>query len=428
MMQNVLICDKLYTFALFVVHMLYFLRKQTLILGDIMYELMLRIFVKDYKNTADPVVRQRYGVLSGTCGIICNLLLFAAKIIAGVTIGSMAVISDAFNNLSDLGSTLVTLVGIKLSSRKPDRDHPFGHGRFEYISALIVSFIIMFVGFELFRSSLEKIITPGSTTRINILSMILLGISVPVKLFMFGYNKYFGKKIDSAPLLAAAQDSINDCLATSAVIISAFADGMHLLPFTVDGFAGAAVSLLIIYSGFSVCRDTIGLLLGKAPDAELVKHLRECVCQTPGVLGIHDLIIHNYGPGRLFASVHAEVDDREDIVSVHEEIDSAERRIYSLYGCEMTIHMDPVSVNDPRIEGIKECIENALKANGCDWSFHDVRITDGEGRINVIFDLVVPFETGEEKAKEVIGAIKDALKLSDKRYFAVIQIDRDMTD
>ncbi len=390
-----------------------------------MFEFFTSLFIKDYKNTTNSVVRQKYGFLSGVVGILCNLVLFIIKISVGFMINSVAVISDAFNNFSDMGTTVVSIMGIKLSNMKPDREHPFGHGRFEYISALIVSFIIMLVGFELLKSSFEKIINPIAPQEINWLLMGLLAISIPLKLFMFGMNKHLGKSISSPALIATALDSRNDCIATGAVIVAAIVDGLKILPFTIDGYVGALVSMLIMYAGFSVAKDTVGLLLGKAPEEETVNDIRNLLLETPGIIDIHDLIVHDYGPGRLFASVHAEIKDDADVIAAHEAIDNAEKHIFNITGCEITIHMDPVSTDNERLIIIKDIVNSIFKEKELSWSIHDLRMTDGENNINIIFDMVVPFEAKTEEIKEIISLIKDAIKKEDQIYSVVIQIDRD---
>ena len=381
-----------------------------------MFDLMLKMFVKDYKNVFDTAVRQRYGVLSGVVGVICNLILFIIKLSVGLLIKSIAVISDAFNNLSDLGSTVISVAGIKLSNRKPDRDHPFGHGRFEYISALIVSFIIMLVGFELLKSSFDKVIHPTDAEDINWLLLALLAVSVPVKLFMFGYNRYFGKKIDSAVLNATALDSRNDCIATVAIIVSA----------VIDGYAGLAVSLLILYAGFSMAKDTVGLLLGKAPDPEFVDSLEKKIKENPEILDIHDLIVHDYGPGRLFASVHAEISDHADIVTAHESIDATEHEVFDKLGCELTIHMDPISTGNELLEELKTTISSTLENKPV--KFHDLRMTDGKNNINIIFDILVPFEYSDSDCAETVKKLKENIRAVDARYNTVVNIDRDFAN
>lgn len=390
-----------------------------------MFKAFTKLFIKDYDDVTNSVVRQKYGLLSGALGIICNLILFIIKISVGIMIGSVAVISDAFNNFSDMGSTVISVIGIKLSNRKPDRDHPFGHGRFEYISALIVAFIIMLVGFELCKSSFTKILNPEDAQNINWLLIGILAISVPVKLFMFGINRYLGKAISSPTLIATAIDSRNDSIATSAVIISTIIDGLHILPFVIDGYVGALVSLLIIYAGFSVAKDTVGILLGKAPEKETVDEITSMLLETPEILDIHDLIIHDYGPGRIFASVHAEVESTSDVIAVHEAIDLTEKIIYQKTGCEITIHMDPICSSDPILNNIKTIVYDIFKEENCVYTIHDLRMTKGENNMNIIFDMVVPFDEKTENTKLITHKIKEAIAKNDCRLSTVIQIDRD---
>ncbi len=387
-------------------------------------DFFLKAFIKNYKNTSDPAVRQRYGVFSGTLGIICNLLLFILKFTVGLIINSVAVISDAFNNFSDMGSTVVSVIGIKLSSKKPDRDHPFGHGRFEYISALIVSFIIMLVGFELCKSSVQKIFNPVVPETVNWLLTAVLALSIPVKLFMFFMNRHLGKAINSQTLLATAQDSLNDSIATGAVIIATVIDSLKLLPFTVDGYVGALVSLMIIYAGFSVAKDTVDLLLGKAPDEKTVEEIRRLLSEAPEIIDTHDLIVHDYGPGRLFASVHAEVKDDADFIMAHEIIDATEKHILHVTGCELTIHMDPVSTDNETLNDIKHTVYRVFKEHNCPWSIHDLRMTDGESNINIIFDMVVSYEATNEDIRRMTELVKNEIKGIDERFSVVIQIDR----
>jgi len=393
-----------------------------------MFSFITSLFIKDYKNTSDSSVRQKYGFLSGLTGIICNLLLFIIKISVGFMINSVAVISDAFNNFSDMGSTVVSVIGLKLSNKKPDREHPFGHGRFEYISALIVSFIIMLVGFELLKSSFDKIVNPTPNKDINWLLILILTVSIPIKLFMFGLNNFLGKKISSPALIATAIDSRNDCIATGAVIISAIIDGLNILPFVIDGYVGVLVSLLIMYAGFSVSKDTIGLLLGKAPEKETIDEIHNLLVETPEIIDIHDLIVHDYGPGRLFASVHAEVKDNADIIAAHEAIDKVEKHIFNVTGCEITIHMDPVCTNNERLITIKNVVNSIFEKENLSWSIHDLRMTDGENNINIIFDMVVPFEAKEEDISTIKKTVTDAIKQQDARHSVVIQIDRDFVN
>jgi len=389
-----------------------------------MFNLLPKLFIKNYSNTADAGVRQQYGFLSGILGIICNLLLFALKLTVGLLIGSVAVITDAFNNLSDMGSTVVSLIGIRLSNKRPDEDHPFGHGRLEYITALIVSFIIMLVGFELLRTSFNCVINPNEPEKANWLLIALLVLSIPVKLFMFGYNRAFGKKISSQPLLATAQDSLNDCIATLAVIISAIIDGLRILPFAVDGYMGLLVALWIMYAGFGVAKDTVGILLGKAPDEETVNEIVSVLSDTQGVIGIHDLIVHDYGPGRLFASAHVEVDGN-DFISAHELIDSAEQRIFEKIGCVITIHLDPISSNNARLEAVRARLKAYIGENMPEIRFHDLRMSEDKDATNIVFDIVVAGGTSERDAESLTDRLAAFIKSIDEGYRAVIHIDED---
>lgn len=389
-----------------------------------MLDSLLRRFVKNYDNVADPSVRRGYGMFSGIIGIICNVILFVLKLAVGVFINSVAVISDAFNNLSDMTSTVVSMLGIRLSGKKPDKDHPYGHGRFEYISALIVAFLIMLVGFELLKSAVSSIFSPTEAQDINYVTVIILALSIPVKFFMYYINKGLGKKINSSVLLATASDSLNDCIATGAVIISTVIDGLKILPFKIDGYVGAIVSVLILKAGFDVAKDTIDRLLGQSPDEEILEELRKMVLETPEIVDIHDLIAHDYGPGRLFASLHAEVNARSDIVSAHEAIDAVEKEVYNKLGCSLTIHLDPVETDCAETNEIKDKIIRSLYESNVSWRFHDVRITRGEKNSNVIFDIVVPYDVDDEKCQKILGKLKDDIRSLNNIYSCVIQIDR----
>ena len=389
-----------------------------------MYNYFLNRFVKNSENVKDPVVRRQYGMLSGVFGIICNVLLFVIKLSVGLAISSVAVISDAVNNLSDMTSTVVSMLGLRLSGKKPDKDHPYGHGRSEYISALIVSFIIVLVGFEVLKSSVVSIINPAEDSSISLLTIVFLLISIPVKFFMYGFNKFLGKKAESDVLLATAADSLNDCISTGAVILSAIVDGLNILPFRIDGYVGAVVSLLIMKTGYDIARATIDRLLGQTPDEELLKNIRETVLSAPEIVDIHDLIAHDYGPGRCFASIHAEVEAKSDIVAAHEAIDAVEKEVYNNLGCTLTIHLDPVETNCPETSDIKNRIITSLYESNVSWRFHDVRITRGEKNSNVIFDLVVPYEVEAEQTEAVISKLKDDIKSLNCIYSCVIQIDR----
>lgn len=385
-----------------------------------MIRFLLKKFVANYSNTSDKLVREQYSVLSGVIGITCNFFLFLVKVITGVMMNSIAILSDGFNNLSDIGSSVVSVIGAKMSNKQPDHEHPFGHGRIEYIASLVVSFFIMLVGFELLKSSVEKIINPRKMT-FYLYGILFLILSVLVKLWMYSYNRYLGNKIQSGLLLATAKDSLNDAVSTLAVIGSAIAG--YFLPFSIDGYVGALVSLMILYSGFSIARDTISLLLGTPPEKEMVEQLTEIVLSGNCIVGMHDLIVHNYGPGRVMASVHAEVPGDADMIVVHEEIDALEQRANNEMGVMLVIHMDPIVVDCDRTARFREIAEQICKQVNPEFTIHDFRITDGENRINLIFDLVVPFAYSDAEKKETIYTVERLLQQQDERFKAVIQID-----
>jgi cation diffusion facilitator family transporter len=300
---------------------------------------LIKWYVKDYRNITDPRVRESYGVLSGVLGIICNLFLFIVKISIGLLINSIAVISDAFNNLSDLGSSLISILGVKLSNRPADREHPHGHGRYEYITSLTVSFIIFGVGLELLRNSFQKVIKPEEVI-FSPISIFLLVVSVFVKLWMFSYNRYIGKAINCGINKATASDSLNDAIATSTVIAGTLLGRVVDFPF--DGVLGLVISVLIMYSGFGIAKSSVDLLLGSSPDQELIDSINSYVLRGKGIKGVHDLKVHDYGPGKISASIHAEVSEGANIVEIHSQIDEIEQRIKSELGVDIVIHMDPV--------------------------------------------------------------------------------------
>ncbi len=385
-----------------------------------MIKFLIRRFVPDFDNTASPSVRERYGVLGGGIGIFCNLFLFMLKLVIGIISGSIAIISDSVNNLSDCGSSLVALFGAKLANRRPDTEHPFGHGRSEYVASLIVSFITIFLGVELLKSSVAKIIAPKLTALTPVM-LAILALSVLLKLWMYFANNYMGKKINSSVLFATAKDSLSDAIATSAVIATS-AIGMFFDFPMIDGIVGGLVSALIIKTGIGVAANTIGLLLGKPPLPETVKKLCEMVLSGDGIQGVHDLVVHDYGPGRAFASVHAEVPDNADIVKIHEIIDDLEHKINKETGIHMVIHMDPVAVDCERTNAIKAEVSEIIKGYDERLRIHDFRMTDGENRINLIFDLETPADLLNDD-KTVAADIAKLLSNADSRYVAVINID-----
>ncbi|MFR1519378.1 MAG: cation diffusion facilitator family transporter [Clostridia bacterium] len=385
-----------------------------------MIQAIIKKFIPAYHDTKDKKVRELYCVLAGVLGIICNVLLFVVKLVIGRLMNSISILSDAFNNLSDMGSSIISILGAKMSNRRPDREHPFGHGRMEYIASFAVSFIILIVGFELFRSSVEKIVHP-EPVRFNIVLILILALSLSLKVWMFSYNRYMGKKIDSTVLRAAASDSLNDVIATAVVIVATVIG--NYVSFPADGVMGVAVSIMIMISGFKIAKEVVDRLLGQRPDPALVKEIAGMILSYDGIIGIHDMIVHNYGPGRNFASVHAEVSDNSDIIKIHEVIDAAEQDILRETGVMMVIHMDPVSLNSPETQEIAAVVKGIIAEIDPALTFHDFRITKGQSRINVIFDLVVPIETTPERRREITSLIAQRLSAADPRYVAVIQVD-----
>ena len=384
-----------------------------------MIKFLVKKFISDCENTSDSLVREKYGILGGVLGIICNLFLFALKLTIGLLMGSIGVISDAVNNLSDTASSLIVIAGTKLSNMRPDEEHPFGHGRFEYISSLIVSFIIMLVGFELFKTSVSKIFSP-EPMKFSLPLAVILGASVLVKLWMASYNRYLAAKISSGVLSATATDSLIDAISTSIMVVSVFVG--KFVSFPLDAIMGAIFSLLVIYSGFGIAKDTVDVLLGRAPDMETVDKITEKIISAEGIVGVHDLIVHDYGPGRKMASVHAEVPDNADIVKIHELIDALEQDIMRDYGVHIVIHMDPIATGCELTDRTKAEVIEIVSSIDERMGIHDFRMTDGEKNINLIFDLELPFALHKDKDK-ILSQIKEKLSEKDSRYAAVITVD-----
>lgn len=397
-----------------------------------MIKLLVKVFIKNHEDTKNPKIREKYGVLGGVLGIVCNIFLFVVKLIIGLFLNAIAIMSDAFNNLTDSFSSIVSIISAKMSNKKPDKDHPFGHGRIEYISTLIVSFIIVLVGFELLTTSVEKLIAGinGEITIIEfntpfIISMIILALSLLIKLWMYSYNKYLGKKIDSSVLLASSADSISDSLTSLSIIVATVVGSLLLKEnyFYLDSIMGIIVSIIICINGFKIVLETIKDLLGKPATKEQLEELENIIMSSEEILGIHDLIIHDYGPGRKFASVHAEVDSKSDFIKVHEIIDEIEQICYGKTGVELVIHMDPIDSTSEDVVQANAVISSIInKIEGL--TYHDLRITGGENNINIIFDLVVPFEYDNEKLKEIVSTIKTKAKEENNKYSLVIKIDR----
>ena len=385
-----------------------------------MIKFLIRKFIPSYDNTEDNAVRKKYGILLGVVGIFCNLFLFILKFVSGLILNSVAVMSDAFNNFSDMGSSVISIFSAVLSNKAPDKDHPFGHGRIEYVSSLIISFIIFLVGFELLKSSADKIFNPEEVVP-NIPILILLALSSFVKLWMYFSNKYVGNKISSPSAKATATDCINDVISTSAVILATVIG--ILTSVSLDGYIGVIVSLIILKNGLQLAIGTVGVLLGKAPDKELVEYLEGKINSYVGIVGTHDLIVHDYGPGRIFASVHAEVPENVPTMRSHEIIDKIETDIYSETGIELVIHMDPIATDSEETNKAKSLILDALKEIDSSLMMHDLRITEGEERINLIFDVVIPVNFDKINAEKVVPVLQEKMKEYDKRYVCVVKTE-----
>ncbi len=386
-----------------------------------MIKLLAKIFIKnadDYKNSQ---VRYKYGVLCSICGIVLNIALFAAKYFAGIISHSIAITADSFNNLSDAGSSVVTLIGFKLAKAKPDLEHPFGHGRIEYLSGLVVSFLIILMGFELAKDSFSKILNPEKI-EISKASVVILILSIAVKFYMSVYNRSFGKKIDSGAMLANAKDSLSDCIATSAVLLSMAV--AYFADVNIDGICGLLVAIMIMFAGISSVHETIGPLLGQKPDAQLVKNIENAVLDNEYVLGVHDMVVHDYGPGRLMVSLHAEVDGKGDIFVLHDAIDSIENHISSKYGCEAVIHMDPIVTDDETINNMRINVCRCVTQLYEQARIHDFRMVQGPTHTNVIFDVVIPFDAKESDAL-IKQNIENTVAKNFENTFAVVKIDKE---
>ena len=381
---------------------------------------LVRLFIKDCDNVTDPAVREKYGILSGAVGIVLNLLLSAGKLFAGLMTGSISITADAFNNLSDAGSSVVTLVGFKLAGQKADDGHPFGHGRMEYLAGLLVSLMILLVGVELGRSSIGKILRPEAVD-FSLVSTGILAASILVKLWMGQFNRGLGRKIGSAAMAATAADSLSDAVATAAVLAGTLVN--RFAHVNIDGWVGLAVAVFILRSGWGAAKDTINPLLGESPDPELVKQLRELVLSHPQVVGMHDLIIHDYGPGRRLCSFHAEVPQDADILDAHDAIDHIEREIKEKFGIETTVHMDPIATADEKVNQLRRQVADLARVVEPEMTIHDFRVVRGPTHTNVIFDAVVPHKC-RLTDEEVLQRLRRAVSTLDPAYQAVIQIDR----
>ncbi|MDD3242113.1 MAG: cation diffusion facilitator family transporter [Eubacteriales bacterium] len=381
---------------------------------------MLKLFIKDYQNVKDPAVRQRYGNFGSTVGIVTNVLLCAGKLAVGLLFHSVSVTADAVNNLSDAGSSVISLVSFKMANRPADAKHPFGHARIEYIAALIVAFLIVILGIELIKSSITKIITPDEIA-FSVMTVVVLVLSIAAKLGLYLMNKKLGKRIDSSVMQATATDSLSDVLATSGVLLSTLLS--PVFHFSLDGYMGAVVAVFIIISGFRIAVDTMDHLVGQAPSEELIHDISAYVLKYEGVIGIHDLMIHNYGPNRCFASVHAEVEADRDIMVSHDIMDNIERDIAADLGIHLVIHLDPVDTENEEVNALRRQVAALVRGIDGALSMHDFRTVSGLTHRNLIFDVQVPY-TCAKSDQQILEELHRGIKAMSADYFAVVTLDR----
>ena len=385
-----------------------------------MTELICKIFIKN-KDRSAKKTREAYGTLAGAVGIILNFILFTIKLLAGVISGSVAIIADALNNLSDAASQVISIISFKISSKPADREHPFGHARIEYVASLTVSMLIIFIAVELFKSSVQKIFTGGETA-FELAAVIILGVSVVAKLWLFIFNRKIANKINSTVMKATAADSISDAVATLAVLVSTLV--LKFFGIDVDAYMGIAVSILILVAGIKVLNEAKNFIIGQAPDKETVDAIKEAVLSHETVVGIHDLMVHSYGVGTTIASLHVEVDGSVDIFKTHDEVDNIEKEIFSKFGIQCTIHMDPIVTDDETLAATKKMVSEIVCEIDNSWQIHDFRMVSGDTHTNLIFDAVIPFECklkNSEVAELISAKIRETLG---KNYFAVITIDK----
>ena len=388
-----------------------------------MTQFIIRHFIPDADNVRDAQVRERYGVVSGIVGIFCNVFLFAIKLVIGLITGSISIAADAVNNLSDGLSSLISVVGFKLAGKAPDSKHPFGYGRTEYLAGLAVAFLIGMVGVEFAKTSIDHILHPSAVLFSPVL-LVILALSMLVKLWMGAFNRNLGNRIDSTVLRAAMQDSINDVITTSVVIIGMIASQFTSIP--ADGYIGLIVAVFILWSGIGIARDTLSPLIGQAADPDIVQSIEDIVLSFDGIIGVHDLIVHNYGAGKSLASIHVEVPDSANFVAIHEVVDEAEKAVWQQTGVFLVIHMDPVSVDDEHIQQLRDMTLSAIVKIDNRLTMHDFRVVDGDRQINLIFDIVAPFEYQGEKQQQLLKEIRRALRARDCRFHAVITVDHQM--
>ena len=384
-----------------------------------MTDLLVKLFIRNHQNTDDPAVRERYGFLSSIVGIFCNVILFAVKLFMGALANSISIMSDAFNNLSDSISCIVTLFGYKLAAMPADKNHPFGHGRFEYLTSLVLAVVIMIVGYELFQNSFEKVLRP-ETVQFSWIVLISLLASIAVKVWMSFFNRKLGKRIDSSVMLATAQDSLNDVISTAATVISLILS--TLVSWPVDGIIGILVSIFVLYSGYEIIKDTISQLLGQPADKELVRNIAHIMRSRKEILGVHDMMIHSYGPGNLIGSAHAEVSADSNILQIHDIIDQVEKEVEEKTHVMFTIHMDPIETDNKEVDHMKQKMKVILSHIDRELTFHDFRMVTGETHTNLIFDVVVPFNSALTP-QQIQQQVDEELGTLDQKYYAVITFD-----
>lgn len=385
-----------------------------------MSDLLCKWFIKDHTQISDPGVRRKHGTLVSTVGIILNLLLCAGKLAAGFLTGAVSMTADAVNNLSDAGSQIISFISFKLSAKPADRDHPFGHARIEYVASMAISFLILLIGFELFKSSVTKIFHPEETV-FSVISAAILAVSILVKVWLYLFNRRIAKKIDSGVMRATAADSLSDAGATAAVLASSLI--LRFFSVDIDAYIGIAVAILIMIAGIKVLGEAKNLIIGEAPDEDVVRAIKAIIDQYPEALGIHDLMVHNYGAGSIIVSLHIEVDGSVDVFHSHDTIDNIEKRLNTELGIHATIHMDPIVTGDEEVAETRAWVLAAIQELDPTWDIHDFRFVRGETHTNLIFDLVVPFECKRPVA-EILDSVEKKIQSINQAYFTVVTIDR----
>ena len=385
-----------------------------------MTNFIIKMFIKDYENVNDPKVRESYGVTSSIVGLIANILLSVGKIVTGFLFNSISVMADGVNNVSDAASSVITLIGFKISGKPADKDHPFGHARVEYLTGLILGIAVLLVGVELIKTSFDKIMNPSRTT-FSLAMVIVLILSILIKLWLSLFYNKLGSKIASSTIIASSTDSRNDVISTAVVLISLFIS--RATGFEIDGYVGVLVAIFILYSGFEILKDILNPLLGEMPDEDFVKSIEDKILTYDGILNIHDLVVHNYGPNRYFATVHAEVDAKEDIMKAHDLIDNIERDFARELNINLVIHLDPIITDDKEINALKSMTEEKIKSIDERLTIHDFRVVKGETHTNLIFDVLVPVDC-DMKSQDLVSLIEKEIQSENETYFAVITVDK----